>query len=950
MFTLAKLRNGSTYLANHLTANDYYAEGEAVTGEWIGQGAELLGIRGEKITARNQAFDRLRRNLHPVTGKKLTARLGAGRIVYLDFQCSAPKSVSLLAVTFGDERLRQAHQDAVTVAFAELERFAARRVRGGGAAWSEQTAITGNLCAARFEHDASRALDAQLHTHLVTANATFDAQAGKWFALTEREMLSAVRYAGKVYQNELARRVLAAGYWIDSIRDAKGEVEGFEIEGVSPEDRAVASQRRAQIEQGIAAFRKKHGREPTTREVHRITTESRPEKLAEITTPEVRRLQRKRFTGSRVAALDSLVLTARRRRPLSRFGADETRAFTIARDHLFERSSVQRGHQLLAEALNINLGCLSLDALKARLAQQADDCIRLAGSDPLQALYATKTGLRYELGVVDFVNAGRQACATLGRPDFSLDTRLSLDQRQAVSQILGSADQVCALRGVAGAGKTFALREVQRGLRAAGRAVFVCAPTTSAAAVLRNEGLAYVNTLSHFLLHGQNPPHGAGLRGGVIIVDEAGIANTRQGAELCEIARRQGARVLLVGDTRQHSGVEAGDFLSVLERHSRLQTCELTDIRRQTRQSYRAAVKLMAQGHAHSGLKALDQQGWLHEAGGDYIKRAAHHYAGCVTTKRDAILVAPTWDEIHRLTDAVRDELKKRRLLGASQPATVAEPLNWTKAQAARTPNYRPGYWLTFHQAIRSAGVASGSTVEVTAVKRGKVRVRDAQGTEFTLAPTRQSAAWTVSAPRAIELAPGDHVLIRQNHRAAGLVNGEVLKIETRHPSGAWTARDDQGAVREIPATFRAFTHGYAVTSHKAQGRTTDEVIVCAAKLDAKAAYVAFSRARQQATGYTPDKAALFDGLPSTNEPRLAALDLWTHARRARLVWARNVIKRVRSLFMPFVPPLRLTVPLPRVDPIPRPHHDESDNETPRAWASDQSPREDQRPSVRTSM
>ena len=241
MFTMAKLRDGSTYLANHLSANDYYSEKESVAGEWIGQGAERLGLAGRSIGAHDEAFERLRCNRHPLTGRKLTARNGAGRIAFLDFQCSAPKSVSLLAVTFGDERLRKAHHEAVSVAFAELERFAARRVRGGKAAWSEQVAFTGNLCAARFEHDASRALDAQLHTHLVTANATFDAKADRWFALTEREMLSAVRYAGKVYQNELALRVLAAGYQIESVRNDRGVIEGFEIVGVTAADRVVAS-------------------------------------------------------------------------------------------------------------------------------------------------------------------------------------------------------------------------------------------------------------------------------------------------------------------------------------------------------------------------------------------------------------------------------------------------------------------------------------------------------------------------------------------------------------------------------------------------------------------------------------------------------------------------------------------------------------------------------------
>ena len=43
MFTSAKIRNGSTYLENHLSANDY-AQVERVTGEWVGKGAESPGL------------------------------------------------------------------------------------------------------------------------------------------------------------------------------------------------------------------------------------------------------------------------------------------------------------------------------------------------------------------------------------------------------------------------------------------------------------------------------------------------------------------------------------------------------------------------------------------------------------------------------------------------------------------------------------------------------------------------------------------------------------------------------------------------------------------------------------------------------------------------------------------------------------------------------------------
>jgi hypothetical protein len=226
---------------------------------------------------------------------------------------------------------------------------------------------------------------------------------------------------------------------------------------------------------------------------------------------------------------------------------------------------------------------------------------------------------------------------------------------------------------------------------------------------------------------------------------------------------------------------------------------------------------------------------------------------------------------------------------------------------------------LTLHGALPAAGLRAGETVEVVAVKRGRLLVRSASGQETIVAPARQAEKWTVAASRTIELAPGDRVLIRQNHRAAGLVNGAVLTLESRQPSGAWRARDSSGVEKEIPVDFRAFTHGYAVTSHKSQGRTCDEVIVCAARLDAKAAYVAFSRARQRAAGYTPDKAALFAALPETQRPRQAALDLWTPTRGRRLRWARQVIARVREIFSPLTArPERVVVAESKVQNTPR--------------------------------
>jgi ATP-dependent exoDNAse (exonuclease V) alpha subunit len=75
-----------------------------------------------------------------------------------------------------------------------------------------------------------------------------------------------------------------------------------------------------------------------------------------------------------------------------------------------------------------------------------------------------------------------------------------------------------------------------------------------------------------------------------------------------------------------------------------------------------------------------------------------------------------------------------------------------------------------------------------------------------------------------------------------------------------------------VPPEFKQWTHGYVVTSHKAQGRTCERVVVAAARLDAKSAYVACSRGRELCSVHAPDKAALMTNLPEGN--RRAALDV----------------------------------------------------------------------------
>ena len=898
MFTSAKIRNGSTYLANHLSANDYYAKGEQVTGEWVGKGAESLGLSGE---VRSEDFEALRVNQHPGTGERLTPRTKetrqstiaeaarafrekegrsgtvqevanfrlsmkpvSNRVAFFDFQCSAQKSVSILAVLGGDKRLRIAHKRAARFALSELERFASRQKN---TPLKRRSDVTGNICAAAFTHDASRALDPQLHTHFVIANATRDTT-GKWYALNEYEMVRAVQYAGKVYQNEMARTVQQLGYAIRQVRE-RGEITGFEIEGVSDWLCERFSKRREEIERQIEKFEEKQGRKPTVKEIALIARETRPVALKEIATSEVVAFQRSQLSPEEWGQLQSLRSPAEAQTMPIETG-QERRALRASTSHLFERNSVLREHEILAEALNQSLGSLDLDRLKQAVSKGESGLVRLTDSpeNPLLSECCTRQGLQLEQRAVEYVNDVKNTCPALNS-SFVPVTDLSQEQKNAVASILATQDRVFSFRGVAGAGKTTTLKEVQRGLREDGHTVFAVTPTTSAARVLRNEGFRQATTVEDFL---RNAEKRGGLRNAVVICDEAGLKSNRQGAELLRLAQKHNMRVLLVGDVRQHVSVEAGDFLRVLEAHSKLGRCQVEEIHRQIPDGYRAAVMQMAAGNVREGLEGLDRMNCIKEGQSDYLEKAAADFLRLTDQGRNldrCLAVSFTWDENHRFADSIRKGLKEGCVLPAEGTRLeVHESLRWTNQQKANWQRYERGQVVTFAPARNRPA----SSAIVVRVEKRKVVVALASKKEMVL-DLRRPDSFDVARPRLIEVTLGDRILIRANNKRLGLTNGQVLTISGIRPDGALQTREGV----YVPAEFRQWCHGYVVTSHKAQGWTADHVILAAERFTAKGAYVACSRGRQSCIIHTPDKVRLMERLPEGD--RRAGLDVLSEIR-----------------------------------------------------------------------
>jgi conjugative relaxase-like TrwC/TraI family protein len=856
VLTIRAMTGGAGYSQRHLEHSDYYDERRKVQGEWQGRGAELLGLRGN-VT--REQFEAVREGLHPETSEFLRPRHGADRVnndgseqskarSLYDLTFSAPKSVSVQAMVGGDKRLIAAHDKAVGEALAEAENYAGSRVRLKGA---NENRATGNCIVATYRHDTSRELDPQLHTHAVAANLTYDGVEGRWKALQASGLYERRAYLTEVYRNALAQEVCGFGYEIDQRRDPRGRDLGFEIRGVTDELLERYSQRSAQRDAAIEEFKEQHGRKPTNNEVAVLVRESRADKLTEIATEQVRQQKRARLSPEESHSLDRLrSASLEQDRKAQRELSPAAESLQHAKDYLFERRSVVYDHERLTEALRYGRGQVDLGQLRGALeVEKSHEALIHAGNR-----LATHESLEREQRMTAIVNHGIDRYARLGGThEFQPSERLRDEQQRAVQQVLDSRDFAINLRGAAGTGKTATLQEIDRGLREGGREVTAVAPTRSAVEELQKVGFRDAMTVSRLL--GDETAQSA-LRGGVLVVDEAGMISRRQMDSILQLAESKMARVLFSGDTRQIQSVEASDALRILERESQMKSVSLTGVQRQTHAQYRDAIQTLRQA-PEQGFEKLVRLGAVHEV--PFVERgravADLYREMSADSSRRVLVVAPTHEEIGRVTHAIRDDLSERGHLGQSVTMDRYVPLHWTEAQKRDLANYREGQVLVVHRAAR--GMEKYESLTVSRVDSGAVIAHNARGEERSFTPA-QTRSFSVHEQQSIDVAPGDRLMLTANRRDASFraTNGELVTVH-----GIDKGRIQLEDGRTLPANYHQFDHGYAITAHRSQGKTVDGVILSADAMKQELFYVGASRGRSEIAIVTSDREQLRESL-----------------------------------------------------------------------------------------
>ncbi len=901
---------GAVQAKDYLSKESYYQRSGEL-GRWHGseEALSFLGLQdGEAIVKRTYA--RILDGFHPHGEKPLLPNSSErSRRAGIDVTFSAPKSLSILVELAEalkerslERSLREAHEAAVQEAMKTLSRrYAKTRIRRGR---GKRILVHTEAIWASFQHETtretdSREIDPQLHTHNFLMALTFhkDPESGELqpYAMSNEEIYASKMYLGQLYRNALAKNLTSLGLPIEVTDPKQGF---FEVKGFSTEQLRHFSGRRTELmeklrESGVVDANRAKALDRINAKTKRQKRKIDRKALLE------RNHRRMRSVGIDRELLGKItvgfeVSAAPAPTPVSERGTRKKESERAKRkEHLVkalglleERHSTFGLEEMMIYTLKLGLGHgFAQEDYEEVFRSVIEEGILI----PLdENVYSTRRIVEAEREVIAATLAGIGSQRAYEPDESSIAAfvdaeypNMTRGQREMVSAVLHTTDRFLVIQGDAGTGKTYAASAIRAYMEShcSETEVIGLAFTGKAAQSLQEESGIPSRTL-HSYLHEEAKRTLPSSEPKLIVVDEAGMAGSLQISRLVESARRNGDKVVFVGDTKQFSSIAAGEIFLDMQKFG-VHTVHMSETMRQKSDYAKGIVEAVKERNVEKALKILEKKGRFVESDPEEaIDRIAEAYAEKYPKMRnldDELIVASRNADRNRINERIRASIG---VAGQGEVHTIEEA--WSPSGVSRyfTQELEEGMVL-----IPSGvpGTKNGARYRIAEIlDERRVRIEAPNGKSLDLDIFEHADRCRLFTETRKEFAAGDVVVFTRNvtlKDGTKIKNGERAGVE-RVEEGILTT--DTG--KTIDLKEMAFVdHGYAITDYKAQGMTAKNVTIYAdaGMASMNSFYTQVTRAKENVTVHTADR-ELFVANLKREAKRRSTLEYTANAKEIR--------------------------------------------------------------------
>ncbi len=729
MLSISSIKGDAGYYSHE---DNYYASG-SLDSRWMGEGAEKLGLKGEVASA---DMDAVRQGKLP-DGSDLSRMVNGvnkHRSGY-DLTFSAPKSVSVMALVGEDRRFIEAHNRAVAVVMQEVEKLVSARITEEG---KTETVLTGNMVAALYNHDTSRDLDPQLHTHALVFNATFADE--KW-----RSLASDTRMKTGFSENLYATKIALGNLYRSALRE---DVESMGFETVAAGKNGLWELKDVPVD----VF---SSRSQTIREAAGPDASAKSRDVAALDTrqakawadPELLKADWRRRLADEKFDIDGYIRQAQARVEVpgtvagghsgihapdlsggasSGEIADEQvrKAVSDTISALSEKKVQFTWSEMLAGTVNRLPSAPGLFEQARAGIDAAIEGQRLIPLDREKGIFTSDIHLLNELSVHQLARTAIQEQTVLLFPERAQER--DIPAGDAVSVLTQDKSPVAILSGRGGAQ---ALRErtedVAMMARSQGREVMVIAADGRSGQFLSESP----HLAGHVMLRSQMNADTVLPVQGTVIVDRAERLSLKETVLLQEKALSVGAQLIFM-DTENRQGT--GNALSVLKEAGipqyRFYSTQLPEVR------------LVSEADKRSRYGQLAQ---------DYVRLSAEG--------QDVVAQVTGAREQQQLTDVIRDARREAGELGREQMTIrVLEPVWLDSKTRHQRDNYRAG--MVMEQWDAEKKMMTRHTIDRVAEATNSLVLLGEDGSRLTLKVSQLDGSWSLYRSRTLAVSEGDRI------------------------------------------------------------------------------------------------------------------------------------------------------------------------------------------------